>query len=304
MTWQAFFCNAVVVVTLRVCMRWCTDGGHCGQYEKGAFFMFDISQGQGSVYLAELVPMAVLGVAGGIIGASFTAGSELLCFWRRDFVAPLGPSVRVLEALIVSVFTSAVSFVTPLAFGCTPCPKHLSDCPRSVAHPAGNFVGFGCERPGHYNDLATLLFNTPETAIRNLFSSNTQNEYTAGSLLTFVVLFYSLSLMTYGISLPSGLFVPGILCGAAYGRLMGMFMVKTFPGMQDIDEGTYAVLGAASFLAGATRMTVSICVVLLELTNNLALLPLIMLVLLVSKARLFSIHLSVHCLLAVADRRE
>ena len=53
--------------------------------------------------------------------------------------------------------------------------------------------------------------------------------------------------------------------------------------LEDIDEGTYAVLGAASFLAGATRMTVSICVILLELTNNLALLPLVMLVLLFAK---------------------
>ena len=45
-TWMVFFTNAVVVVTLRVLMRWCQDSGRCGQYEKGAFFMFDISQGQ------------------------------------------------------------------------------------------------------------------------------------------------------------------------------------------------------------------------------------------------------------------
>lgn len=50
-----------------------------------------------------------------------------------------------------------------------------------------------------------------------------------------------------------------------------------------IDEGTYALLGAASFLGGAMRLTVCTCVMLLELTNNLALLPLIMLVLLVAK---------------------
>ena len=54
-------------------------------------------------------------------------------------------------------------------------------------------------------------------------------------------------------------------------------------GSKDIDEGTYALLGAASFLGGAMRMTVSLCVILLELTNNLNLLPLMMLVLLVAK---------------------
>ncbi|CAL9063068.1 unnamed protein product [Musa banksii] len=45
----------------------------------------------------------------------------------------------------------------------------------------------------------------------------------------------------------------------------------------------YALLGAASFLGGSIRMTVSLCVIIVEITNNLKLLPLIMLVLLISK---------------------
>ena len=48
-------------------------------------------------------------------------------------------------------------------------------------------------------------------------------------------------------------------------------------------QGTYALLGAASFLGGSMRLTVCTCVMLLELTNNLSLLPLVMLVLLVAK---------------------
>lgn len=48
----------------------------------------------------------------------------------------------------------------------------------------------------------------------------------------------------------------------------------------------YALLGAASFLGGSMRMTVSLCVIMVEITNNLKLLPLIMLVLLISKVRL------------------
>ncbi len=65
---------------------------------------------------------------------------------------------------------------------------------------------------------------------------------------------------------------------------MGIFVADMHPGHY-IDEGTYALLGAASFLGGAMRLTVCTCVMLLELTNNLALLPLIMLVLLVAKVR-------------------
>jgi len=48
----------------------------------------------------------------------------------------------------------------------------------------------------------------------------------------------------------------------------------------------YALLGAASFLGGSMRMTVSLCVIMVEITNNLKLLPLIMLVLLISKVYL------------------
>ncbi|KAF6154241.1 hypothetical protein GIB67_036459 [Kingdonia uniflora] len=47
---------------------------------------------------------------------------------------------------------------------------------------------------------------------------------------------------------------------------------------------SYALIGAASFLGGSMRMTVSLCVIMVEITNNLKLLPLIMLVLLISKA--------------------
>lgn len=73
----------------------------------------------------------------------------------------------------------------------------------------------------------------------------------------------------------------------------------------------YALLGAASFLGGSMRMTVSLCVIMVEITNNLKLLPLIMLVLLISKVcfKEFSMllvdfpwtTLSVHLLQAVGD---
>lgn len=45
----------------------------------------------------------------------------------------------------------------------------------------------------------------------------------------------------------------------------------------------YALLGAASFLGGSMRITVSLCVIMVEISNNLKFLPLIMLVLLISK---------------------
>ena len=78
----------------------------------------------------------------------------------------------------------------------------------------------------------------------------------------------------------AGLFVPGILVGAAYGRLVGVFVSDVH---RSVDESTYALLGSASYMAGSMRLVVSVSVMLLELTNQLSLLPLMMLVLVIAK---------------------
>lgn len=143
---------------------------------------------------------------------------------------------------------------------------------------SGNYKGFQCPA-GYYNDLASLFLNTNDDAIRNLFSTSTKNEFHISSLFIFFGAVYCLGVITYGIAIPAGLFIPVILAGASYGRLVG----RLFASISSLDTGLFALLGAASFLGGTMRMTVSLCVILLELTNDLLLLPLIMLVLLISK---------------------
>lgn len=185
---------------------------------------------------------------------------------------------------MVALITSICSFGLPWLATCQPCPDHLhipgeKTCPTYGR--TGNFKNFHCP-PNTYNDLAGLFFNTSDDTVRNLFSKGTNGEFKTLSLIIYLVSSYSLALLTYGIAVPSGLFVPAILCGATYGRIMGMVMGQ-FYALGPMDEGIYALLGAASFLGGSMRMTVSLCIILLELTNNLLLLPLIMLVLLISK---------------------
>ncbi|KAG2496165.1 hypothetical protein HYH03_005767 [Edaphochlamys debaryana] len=286
MLWLAFFTTAVVSVAIRVLMKACSSHG-CGFFGSGGFIIFEIQEGQDTYEFFELLPMLLLGVLGGLLGSGFSAINSRLARWRKKSLAPLGPRGRLLEGLAISCLTSTLSFVVPLMVVCTACPPGSEgSCPRTDNLHSGNFVKFGCRHVGgrgSYNDLATLFFNTQDDAIRNLFSSKTKREYTVGALLIFTTIFYFLAALTYGIFAPTGLFVPSILCGAAYGRLVGIFVADMHPGHY-IDEGTYALLGAASFLGGAMRLTVCTCVMLLELTNNLALLPLIMLVLLVAKA--------------------
>jgi chloride channel 7 len=205
--------------------------------------------------------------------------------------------LQIIEACLVSLITSFISFGLPLLRKCSPCPDTGPDsgieCPRPPGM-YGNYVNFYCSKDKEYNDLATIFFNTQDDAIRNLFSAKTIHEYSAQSLLTFLVMFYSLAVVTFGTAVPAGQFVPGIMIGSTYGRLVGMFVVNFYKKLS-IEEGTYALLGAASFLGGSMRMTVSLCVIMVEITNNLKLLPLIMLVLLISKVFFRVCHFSNSC---------
>lgn len=50
--------------------------------------------------------------------------------------------------------------------------------------------------------------------------------FTHKALGLFFVLFFFLSCWTYGASVPSGLFVPCILCGASYGRFCAALLKR------------------------------------------------------------------------------
>ena len=66
-----------------------------------------------------------------------------------------------------------------------------------------------------YSPMATLFFNTEGGTIRSLLSKAvTLNIYeTTAFMLAWSVLFFT----TYGISVPSGVFLPGIIIGLAVG---------------------------------------------------------------------------------------
>ncbi|CAM6077590.1 unnamed protein product [Sphagnum tenellum] len=281
--WRAFFTTAVVAVIMRTGIVWCKHG-HCGLSGEGGLIIFDISGKPDNYGLQELLPVAILGVVGGVLGSLFNQTNGKIIMWSNGWLKKKGKFAKIAQAVIVAFITSVCSFGLPWMATCRPCPMTVG-IPSETKCPTydltRNFKSFHCPA-NTYNDLAGLFFNTNDDTIRNLFSKGTNGEFEFSSLVIYLVTAYSLALLTYGIAVPSGLFVPAILCGATYGRIMGMIMKQIY-GTGPMDEGVYALLGAASFLGGSMRMTVSLCIIILELTNNLSLLPLIMLVLLISK---------------------
>ncbi|KAK4477317.1 hypothetical protein RD792_016534 [Penstemon davidsonii] len=274
--WRTFFSTAVVVVVLRAFMEYCKSG-KCGLFGKGGLIMFDVSGVSVRYQVVDIIPVTVIGVIGGILGSlyNYLLHKVLQVY---NVINNKGKLQKLLLSLSVSIFTSACLYGLPFLAKCRPCdPSTLnSSCPTTGR--GGKFKQFNCPK-GYYNDLATLLLTTNDDAVRNLFSINASTEFTTFSLMIFFVLYYILGLITFGIAVPSGLFLPVILMGSAYGRMLGILMGP----YTRIDQGLYAVLGAASLMAGSMRMTVSLCVIFLELTNNLLLLPITMLVLLIAK---------------------
>ncbi|CAM8915096.1 unnamed protein product [Rhodiola kirilowii] len=170
--WRVFFTSAIVAVVVRTAMGWCKNG-NCGHFGSGGFIIWDISGAQEDYSFAELLPMAVIVVIGGLLGALFNQLTLYITYWRRNSLHKKGNRVKIIEACIISVLTSSISFGLPLLRSCTPCPDSAPDsgieCPRAPGM-YGNYVNFYCSKEREYNDLATIFFNTQDDAIRNLFS--------------------------------------------------------------------------------------------------------------------------------------
>ncbi|XP_008242835.1 PREDICTED: putative chloride channel-like protein CLC-g [Prunus mume] len=273
--WRAFFTTAVIAIVLRALIDVCLSG-KCGLFGTGGLIMFDVYSESVSYHIVDVPPVLLLGFVGGILGSLY---NSLLTKVLRiyNLINERGIIYKILIACTISIFTSCLLFGLPWLASCRPCPADAAEACPTIGR-SGNFKKFQCP-PDHYNDLASLIFNTNDDAIRNLFSKNTDSEFHFSSIIIFFVTCFFLSIFSYGVVAPAGLFVPVIVTGASYGRFVGMLVGSH----SNLNHGLYAVLGAASLLGGTMRMTVSLCVIILELTNNLLLLPLIMVVLLVSK---------------------
>ncbi|OAY63773.1 Chloride channel protein CLC-c [Ananas comosus] len=273
--WRTFFTTAIVAVVLRALIVFCRSG-KCGLFGQGGLIMFDVSQTISTYSISDLIAILALGVIGGLFGGLFNFLMDRTLH-AYSIINEKGAPFKILLTIAISLITSCCSYGLPWLARCTPCPAGIQEqCP--TIGRSGNYKNFHCP-PGHYNDLASLFLNTNDDAIRNLFSAGTENEFHISTLVIFFTGIYCLGFITYGIAVPAGLFIPVILAGASFGRIVGTLLGT----IADLDPGLFALLGAASFLGGTMRMTVSICVIILELTNDLLMLPLVMLVILISK---------------------
>ncbi|KAG6903056.1 hypothetical protein C0995_007489 [Termitomyces sp. Mi166 len=115
-------------------------------------------------------------------------------------------------------------------------------------------------------------------------------------VLVAMIIKACLTIVTFGIKVPAGIFIPSLGVGACAGRVLGLVIqwlqyqelgAKIFPNCaKDRDciiPGLYAMVGAAATLSGVTRTTVSLAVIMFELTDTLNYVIPVMLSVLVAK---------------------
>lgn len=80
--------------------------------------------------------------------------------------------------------------------------------------------------PGEYDPLATMFMNTEGDAIRAIisgFEGPGGINSTDWHLVAFAAAWYIFTITTYGVWVPAGLFLPGIIIGCAVGGCYAEF---------------------------------------------------------------------------------
>ncbi|POS72600.1 hypothetical protein DHEL01_v209003 [Diaporthe helianthi] len=209
------------------------------------------------------VVFVLLGICGGIFGGVFCQANF---HWSKFFRKyPLIKHHPVFEVLLVVLLTSVLQY------------------PNRLIRFTGDVV------------MAELLVdcNEPEDVnmsyICKMEALEDKSEYYmwlgTGALVKLL-----LTIITFGCKVPSGIIIPALDAGALFGRMVGQAPFL----FHSISPGIFAMIGAAAFLAGVSRMTVSLAVIMFELTGEVNFIPPFMVAILTSNVYDLSQHLLGH----------
>lgn len=122
-----------------------------------------------------------------------------------------------------------------------------------------------CTSPDNFNPLASIFWQTEGGVIRDILSESVM--CSIPQMVVFASVWYFWTIVTYGTNVPSGLFLPGMIIGCAMGEIYAHTCLNL--GFYDEDHYKqyrviYIILGMGAMLAGYTRMTYSLAVIVME----------------------------------------
>lgn len=242
--WQSFVCAMIAAVTLQA----------LNPFHTGKIVLFQVRNTAGW-HGFEILPFTLLGVTGGLFGAFFIRLNMLIARLRRSDAYPLR-NRPMLEVSIVAFVAALINF--PNIFM------------RAQLSELVYYLFAECATIGS-NDIFGLCKATVAGSLSMV-----------SLLITAAGLGTLLAAATFGLPIPAGIILPSLAIGALYGRALGVVVELIHrhhsdsfifsacaPDVPCVTPGTYAIVGAASALAGTTRMTASIVVIMFELTGAL-----------------------------------
>jgi chloride channel 3/4/5 len=203
----------------------------------------------------EMIAFILLGVLGGTLGALFIKASGL---WARTFrrftVIKRWP---MLEVALVALITGLISFWNRY----TKLP--VTELMFELASPCDTFTSSG-----------TGLCPTKEQIPEVIWYLS----------IAFLIKMF-LTVITFGIKVPAGIYVPSMVVGGILGRIVGHMVqylalnyshTGLFGDCKSDDNpescvvpGVYAMVAAGATMTGVTRLSVTLAVILFELTGSL-----------------------------------
>jgi chloride channel 3/4/5 len=222
--WRAFLCSLTAAMVLKALNPTGT----------GKLVLFETHYGT-SYSPEHYLVFVLLGVAGGIFGGLFCRLNFLWSKWFRAF--SLIKKYPVFEVFLVVAATALLQYPNPLIRepGDAIIKNLLVDC-RDDKSSSSWVCTNEARTDGGWDYFGFLVY---------------------GTLAKLV-----LTIITFGIKVPSGVIIPALDAGALFGRLVGQ-------AIGGISPGIFAMVGAAAFLAGVSRMTISLCVIMFELTGEI-----------------------------------
>ncbi|XP_011149998.1 chloride channel protein 2 isoform X2 [Harpegnathos saltator] len=222
----------------------------------------------------ELFVFALIGVGSGLGGAFYVwLHRQYVIFMRKNkSMNNFLQKNRFLYPGIVSLLVSSVSF--PLGLG-----QFMAGDLNTHDQVYGLFTNFTWTKENLVAEEMNIVkhWSTPYT---DVFSG----------LLSYVLVTFIFSIISSTVPVPSGIFIPVFKIGAALGRAVGEAMALWFPTgvryggiITPIIPGGYATVGAAAF-SGAVTHTISVSVIIFEMTGQITHIVPIMIAVLISNA--------------------
>ncbi|KAK2059894.1 voltage gated chloride channel [Colletotrichum caudatum] len=235
--WRSYFCALVATAVLAA----------MNPFRTGQLVMFQVRYDR-SWHFFEVVFYIILGIFGGLYGAFVMKWNLRVQAFRKKYLS----QYAIAEATILAAGTAII---------CYPNVFLRIDMTESM-----EILFLECEGAEDYHGLCDS-----DKRLSNILS-----------LALATVLRVLLVIISYGCKVPAGIFVPSMAIGASFGRTVGIivqaiheanptsaFFAACKPDEPCITPGTYAFLGAAAALSGIMHITVSVVVIMFELTGAL-----------------------------------